>query len=493
MILLVVLSGLAMWGAFPDQGWWPLMFVSLALLTGVVRRASAGWGAAYSALWAMVFFLPHISWMNIATNQTYLAWILLALAQAFFLALWGLSFAAVSRWPAAQTWWGEALAAATLWLGFEQIRARVPLGGFPWAKLPYGLVDSPLVHLAPWGGEVLVSAAAVVVAVWARRAVTGQWWLAVPALALFGAPALVPLETAPQNGTVNVLAVQGNVAIPMEETYAVAGQVTQNHVDETMRALEAGATPDLIIWGEDSIDRDPNTTELTDDLVDQVLERGQVPLVAGYQEYAHDERYNWYSVWYPGTGQGPDRYGKQHPVPWGEYVPWRSLSEFLATEAAAIRVDMASVDNPGLLPVTLADGRVVPLAVGICFEAGDEPIIAEGVRLGGEAIVIPTNNSQFRASAESTQQLQMARFRAAEFSRATLQVSTNGVSAVISPDGRVMAETDRQTAAHLSADIPLRTSLTPAARWETALTGGAMGLAVLLGIGGLVWGWRRRG
>lgn len=484
---MVTFSGVLMWAAFPDVGWWPLLFLSLASLTGVVGGARPTRGAWLAALWALVFFLPHTAWMNVATNGTYVAWILLALAQAFFLAIWGAMFAATHVWKFARTWWGEALVAGVLWVGIEQLRARVPFGGFPWAKVPYALVDAPLVSLAPLGGELLVSFVAVFLAVLIRqgviRGISGprRGWLLAGALALLFLPGLIKLPVGAQNGTVSILVVQGNVEIPMESTYAVEGKVTGNHLEETARALSGEETADLVLWGEDSVDRDPNRSAVTGQQVEQVLALTGSPLVAGYQEYGPGERYNWVGTWYPDSGQGESKYGKQHPVPWGEYVPFRQVSEFLATEAATVSVDMVPVDNPAIIDVTLADGRTIPIAVGICFEAGDEPIFAEGVQLGGEMILVPTNNSHFRSTPESTQQLQMVQFRAAEFSRAAIQVSTNGVSAVIAPNGKVIEQTERQVADHIFAEVPLRTVLTPAATVVGAIVYEWMALTLLGG------------
>ena len=61
---------------------------------------------------------------------------------------------------------------------------------------------------------------------------------------------------------------------------------------------------------------------------------------------------------------------------------------------------------------------------------------------------------------ESTQQLAMSRFRAAEHGRAVIQISTVGVSAVIAPDGSVVERTSLFTADQLVAEVPLRTSTT---------------------------------
>lgn len=490
--LQIFLAAGLMWAAFPDPDLWFLSIPALALLIAATDCVGTGRGAWYAVLWTMVFFVPHISWMNIATNGTYMAWFALCLLQAFFMMFWGAFFAASRTWPWARTILGEAVVAATLWVGIEQLRSRVPFGGFPWAKIAYAQVDSPLIVFAPIGGEVLVTWIAVALAVVLRIAfrlgkeATLSPWTRLALLGGFAAalvaPMMVRLPTNQENGSIEVAAIQGNVAIPMEDTFAIEGRVTDNHLQETLRMLESGESPDLIIWGETAVDSDPATSPMTAAMIEQASKAAGVPIVAGYQEYVDDVRYNWMAVWDPKTGLQEEKYAKQHPVPWGEFVPWRQFSEALATEVARVSVDMVAADNPGYLEVTLVDGRVVPIAIGICFEAGDEPIAAEGIRLGGELIVIPTNNAQFRTSAESTQQLQMVRFRAAEFSRSALQVSTNGVSAVIRPDGGVHYQTGKQEAAHIVADVPLRTSLTPAARISEGLALAMIGITGVFGL-----------
>ena len=468
--LKIVGSGLLMWAAFPELSLWLMAFPSLVLLFSAVTETSLPRAAWYGALWAMVFFVPHISWIDVATDGATVPWLLLCLAQAAFIALWAVIFVLLQRWPWANTWWGTIIVAATTWTGIEQLRARIPYGGFPWAKVAYSQVEGPLLGLAPTGGETLVTwwtaavAAGALVAVRTvgKRPALG-WSLACGSAAALLAPALIVLPTDPQTGTLQAAAIQGNVAIPMVDTYGNAGEVTSNHVDQTLAMVRGGGHPEVVFWGEDSIDRDPNENATTAAMVEQVLQATGVPLVAGYQEHFDGYRLNWVSVWYPGTGQSDTRYGKQHPVPWGEFIPMRELSYRIAAESALIAVDMHPVDNPGFMEVQLNSGQVLPVALGICFEVGDEFILAEGVRIGGQLLYVPTNNAQFQYSAESTQQLQMLQFRSAEFGRAGLQVSTNGVSAVVSPDGTVLQQTPKQVPAYLEATLPLRQSLTVAA------------------------------
>ncbi len=82
----------------------------------------------------------------------------------------------------------------------------------------------------------------------------------------------------------------------------------------------------------------------------------------------------------------------------------------------------------------------------ICFEVAYDGLVRDTVRAGGEVLVVQTNNATFGWSDESTQQLAMSRVRAIEHGRATVQISTVGVSAVIEPNGVVTQSTELFTA-----------------------------------------------
>lgn len=504
----LAVSGLATWLSFPGTGVWLLLFPALAMLVAIVDQVRPGRAFLYAAWWMMFFFVPLTSWMELATG-TWVAWFAAAAVQALFMGIWGASVAAVSHWRPARTTLGQAAAVALLFVAFEELRSRYPYGGFPWGKLGFSQVDSPLIALAPLGGEALVAFVVVFIAVLFRRSLSAPspshpsasgspsadrgLRAMMPRLAAAGggalllfAPALIRLPTDQQSGFLDVGTVQGNVEIPMVQTFAEEGKVTQNHTRETMRMAEDHQDLDLVIWGEHSIDRNPVHNETVRDLVEQSVAATGTPQMVGFLEVEQTHSYNWVGIWYPDTGLDVELYGKQHPVPWGEYIPMRDLTLRLAPVASQVGVDMHPVDNPGILDVTLNSGREVRLAVGICFEVAYEPIIAQGVGLGGEMIVIPTNNAHFQNTDESVQQMQMAQFRAAQFSRSAVQASTNGVSALILPDGTVIEQTETQESAHLVGRLPLRTSQTPAVALSQPLADGATIAGVVLAGASLV-------
>jgi apolipoprotein N-acyltransferase len=86
---------------------------------------------------------------------------------------------------------------------------------------------------------------------------------------------------------------------------------------------------------------------------------------------------------------------------------------------------------------------------------------------------------------ESTQQLAMSRFRAVEHGRAVVQVSTVGVSGIISPNGVFQDTTGLFTAEQMVEALPLRTTLTLADRlgqWPALVTGLLAAAAVVAGV-----------
>jgi apolipoprotein N-acyltransferase len=182
-------------------------------------------------------------------------------------------------------------------------------------------------------------------------------------------------------------------------------------------------------------------------------------------------------VWTPGAGPG-ERYVKQHPVPFGEYIPYRSFFRTFSDKVDLVAKDFVGGDRTGLL-------RLGPATVGdvICFEVAYDGLVREPVRQGADLLVVQTNNATFGYTNESVQQLAMSRLRAIESGRSVVHISTVGISAVIRPDGTVVRRSGHFDQEVLEADVPLRTDRTVATRvgaapeWILAGVGTALVLA----------------
>ena len=164
-------------------------------------------------------------------------------------------------------------------------------------------------------------------------------------------------------------------------------------------------------------------------------------------------------VWDPATGPGA-RYVKRHPVPFGEYIPLRSLVRRITGKVDLVPRDFAAGNDVGVLdvgPVRLGDV--------ICFEVAYDDLVRDVVTGGGRLIVVQTNNATFGRSAETAQQLAMSRLRAVEHGRAVVVASTSGISAIIGPDGALIDSAPRlHPRRAVGATCPLRTGTTLATR-----------------------------
>ena len=164
------------------------------------------------------------------------------------------------------------------------------------------------------------------------------------------------------------------------------------------------------------------------------------------------------------AGSGRPTYDKIHPVPFGEYIPLRSAAGRREIPALAqIPSDMVPGHRTGVL-------RVGPARLGVlmCFEVAYDGLVHAVVRDGAGVIVVPTNNATYTGTGQVEQQFAMARLRAIETGRAVVVASTNGISGIIGPDGRVIARAPVRSAQVLEAPVPVRTGLTAgvrSARW----------------------------
>jgi apolipoprotein N-acyltransferase len=161
---------------------------------------------------------------------------------------------------------------------------------------------------------------------------------------------------------------------------------------------------------------------------------------------------------------GPDgtmvgRYEKEHRVPFGEYIPARGLLSRLTDATSLVPKDAIVGEGTARLGLPQA-----PVGVVISYEVFFADRVREAVRAGGRLVLVPTNASSYVGDEVPATELAAARLRAGEFGRAVLQAAPTGYSAIVLPDGDVLARTELGAAAVLRERVPLRTGLTPFAR-----------------------------
>ncbi|MGV9188867.1 apolipoprotein N-acyltransferase [Arcanobacterium canis] len=427
---LVLSGGIAQWCAGQPLGWWPLSFFGLAALWIVTVRGSAKSGAWWALVWATTYFLLLFDWAASAAH-TVLAQIALSLLEALFIVVVGILWNGCAR----VLRWGAAPCAAFIWVAIEYLRSTWPLGGMPWGSVGYTVVDSPLANLAPYGSVALVSFVTVAISVSFGQALISRRGLTIIATGMLsiiaiGACIFIPIG-APPVGTLDAAIVQGSVPDPPGEDRAL--QVTRNHVAAALKIVST--KHDLVLLPESTSDLDFRRDPDAGAIISQLTQATSAPILLGSQSFSGNTRLNEYVSL--DRGEVVHSYAKQHPVPFGEYIPYRDVLRKVTTAVDQVAVDMVPGHAQALINVHLHQ-RTIPIATPICFEIADTGVVAQAIRSGAQLIVAPTNNATFQGTGEPLQQFAIAKFRAIEFGRAVVQVATSGISGVIDARGNTV-------------------------------------------------------
>ena len=489
-------AGLLLAAAFGPVGAWPFAVISPALLVLILRGRSLRGSFTVGLAFGLGFFFPLLIWV---VNLAWFAWVALAIASALVFAV----FVVAQRLLLNLRWWP--LAVAGWWVAAEAFRDRWPWGGFPWGRLAMSQAGLPTQGWAAIGGPPVLSfvvaltgttLAWVVLSVLTgdragRRRRTTLAAVAFAATAGVSClPAALPLDPVPANAkTAVVAAIQGNVPRArgsLAEQLNDQLTVTLNHVvatDDLARKVAADKlpAPDLVIWPENSTDFDPSLDPQIYSEIASATAAIDRPILAG--EVLQNPERNAGVLWLPGKGPTA-MYVKRRLVPFGEYVPFRSLISKITSLTQLQPIPFV----PGHKTVVFDVGQI-KLGDVICYEVAFDDLVRSEVQAGANLLSMQSNDATFERvgeiTAESSQQLAMARIRAVEFDRAVVVASTTGYSAIVAPDGRLMTTSGVWQQAELEARVPLLTHDTPAEQagawpeWAiVAATTLALGLAV---------------
>jgi apolipoprotein N-acyltransferase len=501
--LLGLAGGLALTAAFPPVGIWPLAAIGPALLAVALWRQRLRTALATGLAFGVTFYFPLLSWL---VNVAWYVWVALAVLETVIFAVLTIGLWLLLRlraWPLAVAGW---------WVAAEAVRGRWPWGGFPWGRLVMSQAESPAVRWVAVGGPAFVTllvALAGACLAWlilgpasdpraagnggsiaGRRVLAGVALAATAALTLSGP--FLPVDTSKTGEPAAVVAaVQGDVphARNLPDLWR-ATTVTQNHAAATgqlagrVRHGQA-PVPDLVIWPENSTDQDPALSPLIYDAIAAAVNQIDRPVLVG--AVLQDPVRNAGQLWLPYKGP-VSVYIKRRLVPFGEVIPFRSLLAKFTSLPSTLQPQNFS---PGHRAVVFRIGKI-RLGDVICYEVGFDGLVSSEINAGANLLAVQTNDADFELdgqTSETLQQLAMARVRAVEHNRAVVVASTTGISAIIAPDGSLLAATRTWTRAEIEARVPLRTSMTIADRlggwpeglltWATvAALGWAIGTAI---------------
>jgi apolipoprotein N-acyltransferase len=427
------LSGALLSLSLPPAGLWPLAFLAPIPLLWLLRSSGLARGALIGFTFGVFYFGAVLYWILLFGE---LAFVMLVLASGAYVATFGALAPALWRpeRPVLST-----LGLSALWTAIEWIRGAFPLGGFTWGQLGASQVDGPTLPLASvtgvWGVSfiVLLVAGSLLLAI--------EWWgsgVRRPALALVACAALVLLPAfipipAPNGPKLDVATIQVDVE-SVEDLDGIAEDIAIARLNVERHVTLRNDPPDLVVWGEAALDPGATADAPTFAAVTDAIASVGAPTLAGAVVNDPDGRQRTSTIAFDGSGRPVDRYDKVHLVPFGEYVPWRSLLRGRINAIDQVPIDRAAgTDVRNLLVNGLPE-----IGAPICFENSFPSIDRAMVRQGAELLVLTINNASYERTAASAQHLQMSRLRAVENGRSVIHAAISGISAYIDQRGRVV-------------------------------------------------------
>ncbi|HEY7792193.1 MAG TPA: apolipoprotein N-acyltransferase [Vicinamibacterales bacterium] len=437
----------------PALAWLALLPLLVALGGGPgPRRRVPGAGRAFllGLVTAAVYFGGTLYWVtavmaNFGDLSTPIA-VGVNIIFVAYLALYPALFALVMAFLVRRIGAAAVLLAPAVWVATELGRARL-FTGFPWVLLGYS--QTPLLPIAQLASIVgvyglsalvaLVSAALayLFIAAGSRRYVPIALTVAgVMAVGFWGGRRLHDSRLTHEGTAISVGLVQGDV--PQNEKWDAArsGSVFQTYLHLSRVAASHGAQ--VIIWPEAStpfvFGGDPLGTRAVEDLARET----HTTLLVGsdwIEQGATPRYYNAAIVVNP-AGQVGGLYKKMHLVPFGEYVPLKTVFFFAAPLVQAVS-NFSAGTEPTLLPL---DGH--PASTAICYEIVYPELVRRFVVEGSQLLTTITNDAWFGRSSAPYQHFEQASLRAVEEGRYLARAANTGISGFVDPYGRVISRSN---------------------------------------------------
>ncbi|MHC3452685.1 apolipoprotein N-acyltransferase [Streptomyces prasinus] len=447
--------------AFPAPSLWWFAHVALVPWIALARTAPTGRRAAADGWWGgFGFMLAMHHWL--LPNLHVFTFVLAALLGALW-APWGWL---VRRLLGGVPSRGRVAAALVVlpsaWLAAELVRSWEALGG-PWGVLGASQWQvTAALRLASVGGMWLLSFLIVLlnVAVAVLLLIRRARMPAVAGLVAAGVVTSVAWVGAP------VAQADGRTRIAVVQPGVVSGPGSPDRrfgLEERLTRRLAGQGADLVVWGESSVGFDLDARpDLARRLAALSRATGAAILVNVDARRSDRPGIHKSSVLVGPDGPTGERYDKMRLVPFGEYVPARSLLGWATSVGEAAGEDR----RRGTEQVVMDAGGGLRIGPMVCFESAFPDMSRNLAEDGADVLLAQSSTSTFQQSWAPAQHASLAALRAAETGRPMVHATLTGVSAVHGPDGgRIGPWLGTDTSTARVYDVPLAHGTTPYVRF----------------------------
>lgn len=491
---IALLAGASMVLAFAPFNVYPLAILSPAILFYFWSEAGVARSAWLGFLFGLGLFGAGASWVYVSIHEfgfmpapmaAILVFLFVSLLAVFPAIAGGLQ----ARIPAL-SWQRIVFVIPVVWVLAEWLRGWV-LTGFPWLHLGYAHSSSTLMNVAPLAGVLGVSLLSAVLSALLVIVMRHPGRVKILAVSIF-VTLLIAVWFAgklefvePAGESFSVSLVQGNVPLAEKWKAGSSKQIIKKYVELSRININEAQ---LIVWPEGAI---PDSWQHAIPTLVRVLPKRRDETMPDYLlgaiDNAKEGEYFNSAVKINESNTVIEQQGiyrKRHLVPFGEYLPFKSLlgwlinylkipmSDFTAWETAQDNIELAGW----------------PAAVNICYEdAFGEELIANAAEAA--YLVNVSEDAWFGDSLAPHQRLQMAQFRARETGRYFVRAANTGFTAVINEKGEITSQLEQFKAGVLLAEVTPMKGLTPYVRYGNSVV---LILMLFLLLPVLITKWRHK-
>lgn len=452
--------------SYPKPSYSLLMWLALAPFALAVVRLRSFWGSFFYswltgvAVFAGLYFWVFVTCRNgggLSTALAAAAWLGLSALMALQFAIFGGSCFYLKRLQ-----WAFPVLAALGWAALEwahEMLAGYALG-FPWFTLGYSQWNMPQVlQIASFAGNTGISFLVAFTGIsvgyafatpYLKRGLVQLVLAAAVFLGVYGYGSAV-LAHKPQH---SLLSLRAAVLQPNIDQYKKWSPAFEEEILNTITQMGAdlvGKNIMLAVWPE-SVTPGPVQQEPYRALMEGVAQASGAWQFAGSTRQADGKQYVSAFLFSP-NGVPLSFYDKTHLVPFGEYIPFEQAVRKLLPQVSVL--GELGAFSPGDWNQPLLQMDQISFGSTICYESVFSRLWKEQAKAGARFFVNITNDAWFFDTDAPYQHLAVAVLRAAETQRPVLRAANTGISAIISPNGEILARAELNTRAVLQADIPL--------------------------------------
>jgi apolipoprotein N-acyltransferase len=474
-ILLAVLSGLLLTGAFPKIGLSWLAWIALIPLLYALKGLSPGGSFRIGFVAGLIHFLSLLYWLvPVMRTYGYLPWylaisilLLFAAVLALFVAVFSMTLAALGEKPVRCM-----ILIPPIWVALEYMRTFV-FSGFPWELMGYSQFGQRLlIQISDLFGVygvsflILLSNASIYFTVlfftkkrWrdsviSKRLVAGSLIALILCLGLTLAYGFWRINAVEQliaaSPKARITVVQGNIAQGVK--WNPAFQFETIKIYNRLSSSAKKDNPDLVVWPESATPFYFSYEIKPSKMVMEGIRQVNADFLFGSPSFVRRNKIvEYYVSAYLVSPQSKtiSRYDKVHLVPYGEYVPLKKWVPFLGKMVAHVG-DFV----PGKKGATLP-WKNDNLGIQICYEIIFPGLSRAMVNHNATLLVNITNDAWFGETSGPYQHFSMTVFRAVENRRTLARAANTGISGFVDPVGRILAATPLMQEAVVTRAVPL--------------------------------------